>query len=103
RLPESRAWRGPRRPLVQIMRLSPPALEIPVGGLQAQAEVLLPLACEPLNLPDDGRLIALDVSHFEETLVNPRPVEALLPQFLRYLSGLCKTIQADVGVQLTTI
>ena len=56
-------------------------MEIPVGDLQAQAEV--PLACEPLYFPDDGRLIAFDVSHFEETLMNPRPIDALLPQFLR--------------------
>ncbi len=58
-------------------------MDIPVGRLQAQAEVLFRLACEPLNLSGDGRLIFLDISHFEEALMDPRSVEPLLPQFLR--------------------
>ena len=54
-----------------------------MGCLQAEAEVFLRLACEPLNLPADGRLIVLDVSHLEEALMDPRSVEPLRPQSLR--------------------
>ena len=56
------------------MRLTALAMNIPMGRLQAKAEVLLRLASEPLNLPGDGRLIILDISHFEEALVDPRSV-----------------------------
>ena len=47
-------------------------MDIQVGCLQAKAEVLVRLAGEPLNLPIDGRLIAIDISDFKEALVNSR-------------------------------
>src|SRR5260370_41037436 len=95
--PESPAQRCLRGSLVQFVRLTTLAMEIPIGRLQAEADVLLRLACEPLSLPGDGRLIVLDISHFEKALVYPRSVDPKRSHFLRQLLGLCKTIQADVG------
>jgi len=82
-VPESPAQRCLRGPLVQFVRLTTLAMDIPVGPLQAEAEVLLRPACEPLNLPGDGRRIALDVGDCEEALVDPRSVDPPRPQFLR--------------------
>src|SRR2546422_4688018 len=76
-VPEAPAQRCLRGSLVQFVRLTTLAMDIPVGRLQAKAEVLLRVACEPLNLPIGGRLIVLDVSHFEEALMDPRSVESL--------------------------
>ena len=77
------AQRRLRGSLVQFARLATLAKNIQIGRLQAKAEVLRRLACEPLNLPCSCRIIALDVSHFEEALVDPRSAESLRPQFLR--------------------
>ena len=49
-VPESLAQRRLRGSLVQFMRLTALAMDIPIGRLQAKADVLLRLACEPLNL-----------------------------------------------------
>jgi hypothetical protein len=58
-------------------------MDIPIGRLQPETEVLLRFACEQLNLSGDGRRIVFDISHFEETLVDPRCVESLDSQLLR--------------------
>src|SRR5713226_9644988 len=78
-------------------------MDIPIGRLQANAEVLLWLAGEPLNLPGDGRGVLLDVGHFEEALVDPRSVDPQSSHLLRQFFSLADPIQADVGVQLTAI
>src|SRR5205807_3991129 len=87
-VPESPAQRCLRGSLVEFVRLTTLAMDIPVGRLQAEADVLLRLACEPLSLPADGRLIALDVSHFEKALMDPRSVDPQRPHFLRQFLGL---------------
>src|SRR5271156_4576176 len=102
-VPEPMAQRCLRGSLVQFARLATLAKSILIGRLQAKAEVLRRLACEPLNLPRSGRVIALDVSDFEEALVDPRSAESLRPQFLRQLLGLGEPIQAHVGVQLAPV
>jgi hypothetical protein len=65
------------------VRLTALAVDVPTGRLQSEAEVLLRLTCEPLSLPGDGRLIALDVSQFEEALMDSGAVEPLLSHFPR--------------------
>src|ERR1019366_3978412 len=80
---ESMVQRCLRGSPVQFARLATLAKSILIGRLQAKAEVLHRLACEPLNLPRSGRIIALNVSDFEEALVDPRSAESLPPRFLR--------------------
>jgi hypothetical protein len=87
-VPESRAQRRLRGSFVQFAGLATPAKNVQMGRLQAKAEVLLRLACVPLNFPGDGSLIALDVGHFEEALVDPRAVDTLHAHSLRDLPGL---------------
>src|SRR5207249_1190276 len=82
-VPEFLAQRCLRGSLEQFVRLTTLAMGIPVGRLQAEADVLRRLACEPLNLSGDGRQIVFNISHFEEALMDPRSVESLHPQFLR--------------------
>src|ERR1700734_3539512 len=82
-VPEPMAQRCLRGSSVQFARLATLAKTILIARLQAKAKVLLWLACEPLNLPRSGRIIALNVSDFEEALVDPRSAESLRPEFLR--------------------
>ena len=84
---------------VQPARLATLAESILIGRLQAKAQILLRLACEPLNLPRSSHSIALDVSEFEEALVYPRSTDSLRPQFLCQLLRLGEPVQADIGVQ----
>jgi hypothetical protein len=81
-VPEPMAQRCLSGSPVELGRLATLAKSILIGHLQVKAEVLRWLACEPLNLPRSGRIIALDVSDFEEALVDPRSPESLCPQFL---------------------
>jgi hypothetical protein len=65
--------------LVQLARLTTLAKSVLIGRLRAKAEVLDRPACEPLNLPRGGRLIALDVGDFEEAPMDLRSVDSLSP------------------------
>jgi hypothetical protein len=52
-----------------------------------------------LSFPGDGCLVALEIGHFEETLVNPRSADSQRSQFLHHFPGLNEPIKADVGIQ----
>lgn len=88
--------------MVEFARFTPPAVDIQISRLQSEAQVLLRLAREPLNLFGNGRLIFLDVGQFEEALVNPCPADSQHSQFPRHVLGFTEPIQTHVGVQFTT-
>src|SRR5258708_17673361 len=81
-VPESLAQRRLGGAFVQFSGLATLAKNIPMGRLQAKAEILFRPGCVPLSFPGDGSLIALDVGHFKEALVDPRATDALHPQSL---------------------
>src|ERR1700722_2265708 len=82
---------------VQPVRLPPLAMDIAVGRLQAETEVLFGLACEPLNFPRDACGIIGDIGHFEEALMNPRSTDVVCTQLVRHFPGFWKAVRADVG------
>ena len=79
---ESPALGHLRGSLVQLVRFAALAVDIPVRRLQAQTEILFGLARKPLDLFGDALRIVSRVGHFEVTLMDPRRVDSLRPQFL---------------------
>ncbi len=73
-------------------------MNIEISGLQAKADVLLRLACEPLRFSRGGGRILFDVGDFEETLVDPRAVDSQAPHLLSDFLGLVDSFQAHVGI-----
>ena len=78
-------------------------MHIEISGLQAKADVLLALACEPLRFSRGGDPIIFDVGDFEETLVDSRAVDSQAPHLRSDFLGLVDSSQAHVGIHESPI
>ncbi len=67
-----------------------------IGRLPGETEVLLRPAGVPLDLLFGARLVALDVRHFEDALMEPRAIEVLRLGLRQDIPGLGQPIQTNV-------